>query len=547
MSLRSTGSDHIPAATLAVTRAAFPKGSMAIRIRDELGVLFRDEDFAEGFSAQGRPALSPARLALVSILQFGEGLSDRQAAEAVRARIDWKYALGLELTDPGFDYSVLSEFRDRLIAGSLEQRLLDAVLERAMTAGLLRAGGRQRTDSTHVLMAVRTMNRLEQAHETVRAALNALAAAAPDWLRSQAEAGWFDRYAARIEDYRLPKNKNERIQLGHEIGADGRDVLGAVYSETAPRWLRDIPAVQTLRHVWIQQYVTIDDHLRWRTPDEMPAGTHRQISPYDLDARTGIKRDTHWDGYKVHLSETCDTDSPHLITHVITAPSPGNDYEATDQVHEALASRALTPAVHLADKGYMSAHNLVRAEWQGIELIGPMMPDNAWQTAEGNGFAVSNFTINWDDRLMTCPQGATSRAWTKDIDRGGTPVTRVRFSTRDCKPCPSRELCTRGAKGRQITLRHRDEHEALQRARQAQSTDEWQQRYAQRAGVEGTIAQGVKGFGLRRSRYRGITKTHLQHLLIAAAMNLTRLDAWLTGTPLAPTRISHLAALRPAA
>ncbi|MER6178826.1 transposase [Streptosporangium sp. NPDC001681] len=286
---------------------------MAIRIRDELGVLFQDEDFAVAFSTRGRPALSPARLALVSILQFGEGLSDRQAAEAVRARIDWKYALGLELTDSGFDYSVLSEFRARLLAGGLEQRLLELVLDRAVTAGLLRSGGRQRTDSTHVLTAVRTMNRLEQVHETVRAALNALAAAAPDWLCAQAEPGWFDRYEVRAEDYRLPKNRTERIQLGHEIGADGTGVLHAVHSETAPRWLRDIPAVQTLRHIWIQQYVTVDDRLRWRTPEEQPPSTIRQISPYEADARSGTKLESHWDGYKVHLTETCDISTRYTI------------------------------------------------------------------------------------------------------------------------------------------------------------------------------------------------------------------------------------------
>lgn len=265
------------------------------------------------------------------------------------------------------------------------------------------------------------MNRLEQVHETVRAALNALAAASPDWLLAQAEPGWFERYEARVEDYRLPKNKAERIQLGHEIGADGNGVLRAVYSQSAPGWLRDIPAVQVLRHVWIQQYVTIDDQLRWRTPDEQQPGTLRQISP-------------------------CDTDAPHLITNVITAPSPGSDYEATGQVQESLASRELTPTVHRADKGYMSAHNLARADRRGIELLGPMMPDNAWQSAEGNGFAVSDFAIDWDNRVMTCPTGATSLPWASEIDQGGTPVIRVRFSMRDCRDCLSRDLCTRGTK-----------------------------------------------------------------------------------------------------
>lgn len=151
MSLRPVGSELIPATTREVAWAAFPKGSMAIRIRDELGVLFADEDFAEAFSTRGQPALSPARLALVSILQFTESLSDRRAAEAVRAWIDWKYALGLELTDPGFDHSVLYEFRLRLIDNSMKRRVFDAVLERVREAGLVRGGGRQRADSTHVL------------------------------------------------------------------------------------------------------------------------------------------------------------------------------------------------------------------------------------------------------------------------------------------------------------------------------------------------------------------------------------------------------------
>ncbi|GAA4958572.1 hypothetical protein GCM10023334_076280 [Nonomuraea thailandensis] len=264
----------------------------------------------------------------------------------------------------------------------------------------------------------------------VRAALNALAAAAPDRLLAQAEPGWFERYEARIEDYRLRRNKAERIRLGHDIGADGNGILRAVYSQAAPGWLRDIPAVQTLRHVWIPQYVTIDDRLRWRTPDEQLPGTIRQISPYDSDARSGTKRESHWDGYKVHLTETCDTDAPHLTTNVITAPSPGSDYDATEQVHEALASRGPTPAVLLADKGYMSARNVARAERRGIELLGPMMPDQAWQSAEGNGFAVSDFTIHWDNRVMTCPSGAASLPWANETDQGGTSVIGMRFDAR---------------------------------------------------------------------------------------------------------------------
>ncbi len=285
MSLRRVESALIPSATAEVARAAFPKGSMAIRIRDELGVPFEDEDLAEAFSTRGQPALSPARLALVSILQFTENLSDRKAAEAVRARIDWKYALGLELTDPGFDHSVLCEFRLRLIDNRMEQRVFDAVLERAREAGLVRSGGRQRTDSTHVLAAIRSMNRLEKVHETLRAALNALAVAAPDWLVTVAQSDWWDRYDARTEEFRTPRQTAAKVELANQIGADGMRLLLAVYSESAPPWLREVPAVEMLRRIWIQEFRDEDGQVRWRTSQEQPASSARLVSPYDEDAR----------------------------------------------------------------------------------------------------------------------------------------------------------------------------------------------------------------------------------------------------------------------
>src|SRR3954453_8804201 len=171
MSLRPKSAHPIPEETQRIAHAAFPKGTLCLRIADELGPLFRDDQFAALFSTRGQPADSPARLPHVSVLQYVEGFSDRQAADAVRGRIDWKYALGLELTDPGFDHTVLSEFRCRLVNGQAEQQLLDTLLDRCRERELIRQRGRQRTDSTHVLAAVRVLNRLERAGETMRAAL----------------------------------------------------------------------------------------------------------------------------------------------------------------------------------------------------------------------------------------------------------------------------------------------------------------------------------------------------------------------------------------
>jgi transposase len=207
MSMHPQAIRPIPVETVRVARAAFPHGNTYLTMRDQLGVLYQDQDFSALFSQRGRPAESPWQLALVCVFQFIEGLSDRQAAEAVRSRIDWKYALSLDLADPGFDFSVLSKFRARLLAGSAEMILLDTMLERFKAQGLLKPRGKQRTDSTHVLAAVRVLNRRECVAETLRATLNAVAREAPEWLREHARPEWFDRYSTRIEESRLPKGQ----------------------------------------------------------------------------------------------------------------------------------------------------------------------------------------------------------------------------------------------------------------------------------------------------------------------------------------------------
>ncbi len=235
MSLRPEPGGPIPAETVRVARAAFPHGNVYIQMRDVLGTLYDDASLAPLFAARGRPGEPPWRLAPVTVMQFAEGLSDRQAAGAVRARIDWKYALSLELSDPGFDFSVLCEFRARLIAGASEQLLLDALLAACKARGLLKSRGRQRTDATHVLGALRVLNRLERVAETLRAAVHAVAALAPDWLREHALPEWAERYDRRIEEYRLPRGKEARAAYGQQVGADGLHFLAAVRGDGRPR------------------------------------------------------------------------------------------------------------------------------------------------------------------------------------------------------------------------------------------------------------------------------------------------------------------------
>jgi transposase len=547
MSLQPQEIAPVPEETERIARAAFPKGNIYLRLRDEIGTIFDDPMFAPLFPARGQPAECPWQLALITVMQFIEGLSDCQAADAVRSRIDWKYALGLELTDPGGDASVLCEFRARLIAGNLEQALLETMLARFKERGLLKARGQQRTDSTHVLAAVRTLNRLESIGETLRAALNSLATVAPAWLADLVAPDWFERYATRVEEYRLPKGEAARTALGERIGADGHTILVAVYAPSAPAWLRELPAVQTLRRAWVHQFHLEDDVVRWRKAADLPPAGTRFDSPYDTDARYGNKRSTTWTGYKVHLTETSDADTPHLITHVETTSAPVSDIDMTAPIHQALADKGLLPAAHLADAGYVDADLLISSHRDHeIDLVGPVRPDTSWQAKAGQGFDVPAFTIDWEARTVICPEGQTSFDWVPSRDSWGNDTIHIGFHRKTCAACPSRSLCTRSKTGpREITVRPQPQHEALQEVRRNQETEAWRARYGKRAGVEGTVSQAVRVFGLRRCRYLGLAKTRLQHIFTALALNVVRLDAWLTGQPLAKTRRSVFASLKP--
>ena len=541
MSLKPRPVPAVPELTARVARAAFPKGSPYRRLRDELGPVFHDGDFAERYPRRGQPALPPWRLALVTVMQFAEDLSDRQAADAVRGRIDGKYALGLELDDPGFDFSVLSEFRARLAAGGAERLLLDEMLEACKDRGLLTARARQRTDSTHVLAATRDLNRLELVGETLRATLNVVATVAPEWLRQRVPPGWLDRYAARVEETRLPKGQEARYAHAEVIGADGYRLLDALRHDAASAWLWQVPTVEILRRVWLCQFYIEGDRVRWRTAADLAPAGQRINSPYDPEATFGNKRSTTWTGYKVHMTETCDPDQVHLITNVETTPAVAADVDQTAPIHTALAAKDLLPGDHLLDAGFVDVELLVGSQFEhGVRLVGPMRPDVSWQAQANQGFDIAHFTIAWEAKRVTCPEGKTSVLWKPGQDRWGNEVIHTEFARRECLACRSRPLCTRATtEGREMTLRPREQHEALQAARRQQETAEWKAEYAARAGIEGTLSQGVRSFGLRRARYIGLAKARLQHVATGAAINVYRISDWLGGVPQAATRTSR--------
>jgi transposase len=311
--------------------------------------------------------------------------------------------------------------------------------------------------------------------------------------------------------------------------------------------LRDLPAVETLRRVWVQEYYAPepDGQVGWRAVEDLPPAALLINSPYDDEARYSSKRDTTWTGYKVHLTETCDPDQPHLITQVETTPATTPDWPLAPVIHAALARKDLLPSEHLVDAGYVDSEVIVssQADHQ-LRVIGPVPPDSSWQAQAAQGFEVACFRLDWDARRATCPTGQTSTKWAETHDRHGAPTVTIRFSSTACRACPRRADCTSSPDGpRQLTVRPRLLHEALQAGREYQTTPAFKAEYALRAGIEGTLSQGVRVADLRQARYFGLAKTHLQHVLTGAALNLRRLGAWWDERTPAATRRSPFVAL----
>jgi transposase len=566
--------DPVVAAAVGRKYAGKKKAPLAVTMRDRLGEWMTDELFARAFGARGRPGEPPAMLAVVTVLQFAYNLGDRETAEAVETRLDWQYALGLPLDDPGFDHTVLSEFRARVAAHGLEEAALDALLAKLADEGLVKAGGKQRTDSTHVIAAVRTLHTIELAGESVRAALEALAAACPDWLAARLCTGdWTRRYGARIDSWRLPSGKAERDKLTIGFARDGYALVSACYEDSAPAWAREIPAVQVLRTVLIQNFhLDRDEHgrevIRRREAgleSGLPPAHITIASPYDPDARWGAKKDDLlWLGYKLHITETCEDPPacgcppdpaaawprrcghdvrPNLITCVATTDATVHDSQMTIPVTAALHRKGLAPGRHYLDSGYASPeHMLTAARDYGITLVTPLLANQSRQAREDNGYDRSAFAIDYDARTATCPQGQASHRWTESAIRG-KPAIIVQFHPRTCRPCPARAQCTTARGGRGLTLPPRDLFDLQAAARAAQDSQDWRQDYKRRAGIEATISQAVTVTGSRRARYRGLAKTRLEHVYAAVALNLWRLDAYWNDTPIDRARTSHLARL----
>ena len=385
--------------------------------------------------------------------------------------------------------------------------------------------------------------------------------AAPHWVAAVLDVpGWSRRYDTRIDTWTMPSSAAQREKLALTYAQDGYALLRAVYDPHSPAWLRELPAVQVLQVVLVQNYTRTTGRggrevisRRTRTQeggDGLPPGHLRLASPYDVDTRWSAKREMFWNGFKLHVTETATQAAeearayPNLITDVATTASTVPDIAALEGIHQRQQRRGVLPGEQYLDSGYASAEAIVRAaSTYGVALITPVLLDQSAQARMWQGFDQAAFTIDWKYQQVTCPMGRRSSSWSPCTQRG-KPVTVVKFTQTTCTPCPVRERCTTGhARYRQLTLHPRAMTETLRTARAEQAGRDWRADYALRSGVEGTIRQAVAVTDSRQARYRGLAKTHLEHVFSAVALNLIRLDAWWRGRPLDRRRTSHLARL----
>lgn len=509
----------IPADTATLGQKLLPPDNRYRVIGDRLNDVVRDEDFVELYSPGGRPAISPALLSLVTVFQFLEDIPDREAAENVVVRIDWKYALHLPLEDRGFHYSDLSNFRERLEKHGKERVYFDALLARLKALGFVKKRGRQRTDSTHILALVRQLSRLELVWETLRVTLRAIEKAAPTWYLEHLPESFRTMYTEEKSDFRLTDAEREKAL--RQAGADAfwlRDRL----IESAPDVVRALAEVQTLEVVLAQHFERVEGQVQERKTPIDGQGTGIISSPHETEARHAKKRGKSWMGYKAHLTETAEDDQPNFITDVVTVLAPEGDIKALPQIRTNLREQDIPPAEQYVDRSYVSGKSLAESAAAEIKLMGEVQEDHAHPGI----FSQADFQVDQAQKHAVCLAGRTQESWTRRRQRDGSWATVIRFGNR-CTDCPLRAQCTTAKGGRSLTIH---EYRDLLEARRAEAkTPEFQEAMKRRAPIEGTISQLVRRTGFRRSRYRGLRKTHLQNLFKAAAVNLERLVRALVG------------------
>jgi len=521
MSLKPQPSRPMPEDLARLGAILLPEDSPYRLIGDRLYARYDNAAFADLYHKEGAPALPPVDLLFVLALQALEDLGDRAAASAVLKRLDWKYALHLPLDYVGFDFSVLSDFRARLLAHDASARLFDSLLSQLRELGLLKRRGRQRTDSLAVIARIHLLTRIELVAETLRLAIRAVVLSDPIWAKSSMPPAWEELYGQRMVAERL--SEAERTRLQTETGRDGQWLLERLADPSCPAGLASLPEVVLLRTVWAQQYELREQHLVLRDLRGYD-GTAQIQSPHDPQARWSKKGSGSWVGDKLQVTETDDDELPHLITDIAITSSVEGDTTALAEIAARQAARDVLPSERYVDQADVSGGTLQASAERGEDLIGPApSSDPSPQARMADGLTQAHFLLDLEAGVATCPAGATA---TGKAAKDGT--IRFEFAADRCGACALRPRCCTGKGGRRLTSS--PGHAALALARARQKTEAFKTAYrAHRGGVEGCLSVLVRGHGIRVNRYIGQVKNHLRALFVGAAVNLRRAARWLAG------------------
>ncbi len=518
MSLKDRFPCAVPEETAQIVEPLLAEDSLYRLVGECASEFVSDDDFTGLYAVEGRPGVNPVVLSLVTIFQFVEKLPDRMAAHMAVMRLDWKYALRQPLSWGGFHYSDLCNFRKRLLAHGQEAVLFEGLLAYLKQRGLVSAGGRQRTDATHIIGAVKQMSDVEVVREAVRLAVGALMSTDATWTLQHLPISFITSYKRSWPNYRMGQEELE--EFIQQTGEEARWLLDQV-ALLASVELQRLPEVRQLAQIWEEQYQYVDDPERAlavrRGQDYQ---TNRIRSPHDPEVTYGIKGNgaLTWVGYKVHVTETIE--EPRFITDVTLTPSSARDVGDLATIQHRLAERELTPARQYVDQGYMSGENIAASEQRGIELQGRIGPDTQGKPP---GFRLEDFEVDMPAQRATCPAGRTQQRWVPTTGHTDNRVAVHVFFGKQCLSCPffGPGRCTTSRTGRHLSLNAF--HDTIQARRKAEQTEPFQQDMQARAAIEGTISEMVRAHALRRARYRGSVKVSFQMLTTATATNLKRL------------------------
>jgi transposase len=517
MSLKAPFPSTIPEETQSVVAPLLGEDNVYRLIGQEIEHMLDEAALAEMYEAEGRPAINPIGLTVVTVIQFLEKLPDRMAAQMAVMRLDWKDARRQGLEWRGFHDTDVCNFRKRLLSHGQERVAVEQALNYLRERGYLKAGGKHRTDSTHSVGAVMRLSRLELVWETLRLALGALVNADAPWTLRGIAACLVEQDSSRRSDDRL--SQEAVVQALGQTGQDGYWLLEQVALQGNPT-LQTLPEIVQLCRVWEEQFTRQEGGTTClRPPGE--AGGDAITSPHDPDGRYGDKGSRNWVGYKLQVTETAAPEAAaRFIPAIPVTSTVDQDNEQVEAIQPRLRARHLVPAQQYVDQGYRSGENLARSLTQGIDLRGFIREGNVSKRPE---FRLSQFVIDLDPRQAICPAGRRSVKWARAKPKVKNVIAYHVSFGRQCRTCPffGPDQCTDKAGRRRLGVSRY--HPLLQARRREADTLTFQREMHTRAGIEGTLSELVRAHGARRSRYRGLPKNQWQALFTATAANLKRL------------------------